>query len=142
MKKFLLALGAVCLVSGSALSVSALAQDVKPKTVTKTFSYTRLNKDQKKLEIQLNYLKKELAKASNPQAKAAVQEKIDKAVQQYQDKGMTIDQVNTVLANLQAEEAIASIRQNTEVTYYYYQQTTSTITITFVDPQSGYNPGG
>jgi hypothetical protein len=142
MKKFLLALGAVCLVSGSALSVSALAQDVKPKTVTKTFSYTRLNKDQKKLEIQLNYLKKELAKASNPQAKAAVQEKIDKAVQQYQDKGMTIDQVNTVLANLQAEEAIASIRQNTEVTYYDYQQTTSTITITFVDPQSGYNPGG
>ena len=142
MKKFLLALGAVCLVSGSALSVSALAQDVKPKTVTKTFSYTRLNKDQKKLEIQLNYLKKELAKASNPQAKAAVQEKIDKAVQQYQDKGMTIDQVNTLLANLQAEEAIASIRQNTEVTYYDYQQTTSTITITFVDPQSGYNPGG
>ena len=142
MKKFLLALGAICLVSSPALSVSALAQDAKPKTVTKTFSYTRLNKDQKKLEIQLNYLKKELAKASNPQAKAAVQEKIDKAVQQYQDKGMTIDQVNTLLANLQAEEAIASIRQNTEVTYYDYQQTTSTITITFVDPQSGYNPGG
>ena len=142
MKKFLLAFGAVCLVSGSALSVGALAQDAKPKTVTKTFTYTKLNLEQKKLESKLFSLKKQLAKATTPEAKADVQGKIDKAVQQSQASGMTIEQVNNVLANLQAEEAIASIRQNTEVTYYDYQQTTSTITITFVDPQSGYNPGG
>ena len=140
MKKFLSAFGAIWLVSSSALSVGALARDVKPKTVTKTFTYTRLNLQQKKLQSELNYLKKELAKASTPEAKAAVQARIDTTVQQFQASGMTIDQVNTVLATLHGEEAMASIRENTTVISIDVQQTetTATITITFVDPQSCY----
>jgi hypothetical protein len=144
MKKFLLALGAVCLVSSSALSVGALAQNAEPKTVTKTFVRAKLTSTQSLLHYNLRLLKKDLEKASTPEAKAKAQASIDEAISNAQANGMTIDEVNTVLANIQAEEAIATIQENTEVINLdgVETDTATTFTITFLDPQSGYTPGG
>ena len=144
MKKFLLAFGAVCLVSGSALSVGALAQDTKPKTVTKTFTVARnLTQSQQALRVELFTLRKTLAAAATPEAKALVQAQIDQVIEDAKADGMTIDQVNTVLAEVQTAEAVASIQESGTITNFDTQEseTVATITITFVDPQSGYTPG-
>ena len=145
MKKFLLALGAACLVSGSALSVGALAQDAKPKTVTKTFSIARnLTQRQQALRTELFTLRKTLAAAATPEAKALVQAQIDQVIEDAKTDGMTTDQLNTVLAEVQTAEAVASIQESAIITNFDAQEseTVATITITFVDPQSGYTPGG
>ena len=126
------------------MSVGALAQDTKPKTVTKTFTVARnLTQSQQALRTELFTLRKTLAAAATPEAKALVQAQIDQVIEAAKADGMTIDQVNTVLAEVQTAEAVASIQETATVTNFDNQEseTVATITITFVDPQSGYTPG-
>ena len=127
------------------MSVGALARDVKPKTVTKTFTVSSnksLTNTQVSLKNNLITLRQALAAAPTPEAKANVQAQIDEAISDAQADGLTADQLNTVLADIHTEEAIQSIDVNT-VSDFSEAETESltTYTVTFVDPQSGYKPG-